>query len=83
MGFARLGGAERGRGGARSVWRSAVLSSALAAQSRVWDPGRKGGRSGPRGGHCEVDGEELGMAVIPRAGGHEGFAGLEGPVPGV
>lgn len=66
-----------------SVWRSAVASSALATLSRVWDPGKKGGRSGPRGGHCEVDGEELCMAVIPRAGGHEGFAGLEGPVPGV
>lgn len=65
------------------MWRSAVASSALATQSRVWDPGRKGGRSGPRGGHCEVHGEELWMAVIPRAGGHEGFVRPEGPVPGV
>ena len=65
------------------MWRSAVASSALATPSRVWDPGRKGGRSCPRGGYCEVDGEEPCVAVIPRAGGHEGFAGLEGPAPGV
>lgn len=52
-------------------------------ESKVWDPGKKGGRSGARGSHCEVDGEELCMAVILRAGGHEGFAGLEGPVLGV
>lgn len=69
VGFVALVGPERGRAGSRlglgrSVSRPAVVSSALATLTRVWDPGRKGGRSGPRGA-AEVGGKELRVAVIP------------------
>ena len=77
------GGAERGRGGARAGLCGDLPSRPRLSPARVWAPGRKGGRAGPRGGYCEVDGEEPCVAVIPRAGGHEGFAGLEGPAPGI
>ncbi|TKC40908.1 hypothetical protein EI555_005924 [Monodon monoceros] len=59
VGFVGLVGTERGRAGSRlgsgrSVSRPAVVSSALATLTRVWDPGRKGGRSGPRGANEQI-----------------------------